>query len=360
MADAPAPRLATRKIDDRSVGFLVAGASQVAARWMNQAIWQQPPATSGRDVAGAYVAALYSHNARFARRFADAHGIVHASDDLPVLLNRREIRCVYVGSHPRHHAETVRAALLAGKHVLCEPPISDSLDECLELEQMAHHRGLVLAANYVWRATGVVHRLRELLHDDSIGEVLGARIDNTLRLPLDRQTWRVQRPFGGVLWDRLLHDADLLAFLLLNQPAMIQSHSLQSLLGSACEEDVLHVLRLRGGLPAVVHDSFVLPHAPVSIIIQGSTGSLWATHCEPGVRQSQLVVRRGEQQMVVAVEVIDPYRASVARFLAAIRLGEAPLATPFDDRCAVATVLAAQNSLEQQQRVAVLHNRAAG
>ncbi len=359
MADAPSPRLATRKIDDRSVGFLVAGASQVAARWMNQAIWQQPPATSGRDVAGAYVAAIYSHNARFARRFAETHGIVHAGDDLPALLSRREIRCVYVGSHPRHHAETVRAALLAGKHVLCEPPISDSLEACLELEQMAHHRGLVLAANYTWRATGVAHRLRELLHDDAIGEVLGVRIDNTLRLPIDRQTWRIQRPFGGVLWDRLLHDADLLAFLLLNQPAEIQSHNLQSLLGSTCEEDVLHVIRLRGGLPVVVHDSFVLPHAPVSITIQGSTGSLRASHCEPGASQSQLMMSRGEQQLVLAVDMIEPYRASVARFLAAIRLGEAPLATPYDDRCAVATVLAAQRSLEQQ-RAAFVHNRATG
>jgi len=353
MADAPAPRLAMRQIDDRSVGFLVAGASQVAAQWMNQAIWQQPPAIGGRDVAGAYVAALYGHNARFARRFADAHGIVHASDDLTALLSRREIRCVYVGNHPRHHAETVRAALQAGKHVLCEPPISDSIEECWELEQMAHHRGLVLAANYVWRSTGVVRRLRELLHSDAIGEVLGVRIDNTLALPLDRQTWRVRQPFGGVLWDRLLHDADLLTFLLLNQPAEIQTHNLQNLLGSECEEDVLHTVRLRGGLPAIVHDSFVLPHAPVGITIFGSTGSLYATHCEPGNRQSQLHLRRGEQQLPIEIAAIDPYRASVASFLSAIRMGQAPLATPFDDRCAAASVLAAQRSLQQKRLVAL-------
>lgn len=342
-----------RKIDERSVGFLVAGASQVAARWMNQAIWQQPPALGGRDVASAYVAALYSHNARFARRFADTHGIVHAGDDLIALLERREIRCVYVGSHPRHHAETVRAALLAGKHVLCEPPISDNLDECRELEQMANHRGLVLAANYVWRSTSAIRHLRKLLYDDAIGEVLGVHLNNTLPLPLDRQTWRIQPPFGGVLWDRLLHDADLLSFLLLNPPVEIQSHSLQTLLGSKCEEDVLHTIRLRGGLPAVVHDSFVLPHTPVSITIHGSTGSLLAVHCVAGAKQSRIIMQRGEQEIPVAVDIIDPYRAAVARFLAAVRFGETPLATAFDDRCAVATVLAAQRSLQQQMRVAV-------
>lgn len=351
MADAPRPRLATRKIDERSIGFLVAGASQVAARWMLQAIWQQPPAVGGRDVAGAYVAGLYGHNARFVRRFADEHGVVHAGDDLPLLLDRREIRCVYVGSHPRHHAEIVRAALLAGKHVLCEPPLSDSLEESWELEQMAHNRGLVIALNYSWRATGAARRLREQLHEDTIGEVLGVRIENTLALPLDRQIWRVQRPFGGVLWDRLLHDADLLTFLLLNQPAEIHSHSLQNVLGSECEEDVVSIVQLRGGLPAVVHDSFVLAHAPVSITILGSTGSLWASQCQPGNKANQLVLRRGDQLQTIEIDAIDPYRASVARFLAAIRFGEAPIATPLDDRRAVATVLGAQRSLHQRQRV---------
>jgi predicted dehydrogenase len=357
MADSPASRLATRKIDDRSIGFLVAGASQIAARWMLQAIWQQPPAVSGRDVAGAYVAALFGHNARFVRRFADQYGVVHAGDDLAALLDRREIRCVYVGNHPRHHAEIVRAALLAGKHVLCEPPLCDTLEESWELEQMAHHRGLVIALNYAWRATGAMRRLRERLHADEIGEVLGARIENTLALPLDRQTWRVQRPFGGVFWDRLLHDADLLTFLLLNPPAAIQSHNLQNLLGSECEEDVVSVVHLRGGLPAVVHDSFVLAHTPVSVTLFGSTGSLWASHCQPDNKESRLMLRRGEQQQPIEIDAIDSYRASVARFVAAVRSGEAPLATPLDDRRAVATVLGAQRSLQEQQRVALTQAR---
>jgi len=353
MTDAPLRRLTLRKIDDRSVGFLVAGASAVAARWMLDAIWGQPPAIGGSDVAGAYVVALHSHNARFAQRFADAHGVVHAGDDLDALLTRRAIRCVYVGNHPRHHAETVRAALLAGKHVLCEPLLSIDPQECQELEQMAHHRGLVIALNYTWRATGVMRRLREQLHAEAIGEVLGIRIDNTAALPLERQTWRVQRPFGGVLWERCLHDIDLLAFLLLSSPAEIHAHALQNLLGSEVEEDVLSVLRLRNGLPAVLHDSFVLPHAATRVTVFGSTGALYAVNIMPGSTTSHLALQRGEQTQALELEPIDPYRASVARFLAAVRLGEAPLATPFDDRRAIVAVLAAKHSLQHRQHAAI-------
>lgn len=349
MADAPPPTLALRKLDERSVGFLIAGASHVAARRIIPAIQGQPPAVGTSDVMSAYVAGIYSHNLRLAQRFASIHGLVHAGDDLTSLLERRDVHCVYVGNHPRHHAETVRAALAAGKHVLCEPPLSDDLDESRELEQMAYHRSVILAVNYTWRATGVIRRLRELLSEDAIGAPLGVRIDNTALLPLDRRSWRLERPFGGVLWDRLLHDIDLLAYLLLSDPVDIQTHRLQTLLGGESEEETLSIVRLQGGIPAILHDSFLLPHAPTRITLYGETGALIASSCRPSDGEPRLTLQRGEQLHSLAVDPIDPYRASIARFLAAIRLGEAPLAAPVDDRRAVASVLAALQSLQRQQ-----------
>ena len=345
MVDSPIRRLTTRRIDERSTGFLVAGASTVAARWMLEAIWRQPPAVGSHDVAGAYVAALHSHNGRLAQRFADQHGIVLAGDDLEQLLSRREIRCVYVGSHPRHHAETTRAALLAGKHVLCEPPLSIEPDECHELHLMAQHRGLVLALNYTWRATAAMRGLREQLQADAIGEVLGGRIENGAFLPLDRQTWRLAPPYGGVLWERTLHDVDLLEFLLLRTPASVLASSLQTLLGSEVEEDVLSTIWLRGGLPVYLHDSFLLPHAPVAVTLFGSMGSLAAARCDAGNMESSLSLTRGQSTQAIPLAAIDPFRASVARFLGAIRHGEAPLATAIDDRRNVTTIRAIQAAL---------------
>lgn len=356
MVDAPR-RLTTRRIDERSIGFLVAGASTVAARWMIEAIWRQPPAVGSHDVAGAYAAALYSHNGRLAQRFADHHGIVLADDDLERLLGRREIKCVYVGSHPRHHAETTRAALLAGKHVLCEPPLSIEPDECQELYLMAQHRGLVLALNYTWRATAAMRSLREQLQQDTIGEVLGGRIENTAFLSLERQTWRLTVPYGGVLWERTLHDVDLLEFLLLRTPASVRACQLQSLLGSDGEEDVLSTIWLRGGLPVYLHDSFLLPHAPVTVTIFGSTGSLTAARCEPGNSENSLILTRGQVIQTIPQQPIDPFRASVARFLGAIRNGEAPLATATDDRRNVMTIRAIQAALVSGATAAIVPTR---
>jgi 1,5-anhydro-D-fructose reductase (1,5-anhydro-D-mannitol-forming) len=107
----------------------------------------------------------------------------------------------------------------------------------------------------------------------------------------------------------------------------------------------------------VLHDAFVLPHAPTGITIFGSTGTLVASNIHPDSTSGKLELQRGGQVQTLAFAPIDPYRAAVARFLAAVRLGEAPLATPRDDRRAVATVLAAQHSLRLRQTRSIPHER---
>ena len=346
-------RLPTRSADARSVGFLVAGASNVAAQHMLHAIREQPPAPGTRDVAGAWVPALYSHSERRGREFAERHAIIHWGTDLPALLQRPEIGCVYVGSHPRHHAETVRAALEAHRHVLCEPPLALTFAEAEPLVQLAQGRGLVLALNYTWRATGAAQQIAELLLADSLGELLGGRIRNTAYLPTARQTWRLQAEGGGVLWSRTLHDLDLLRGLLHLPVREVYARRGRSTLtagagisgGAGVEDELLGHLLLTGGLPIQLHDSFVQPHAPVLVELYGAHGSLTAAACAPGDVGTELLLRRGDQVRRLDVPPVNPWRASVANFLAAVRGDAPPLASGADELYTLAAVEAVQESL---------------
>jgi 1,5-anhydro-D-fructose reductase (1,5-anhydro-D-mannitol-forming) len=309
-------RLFTRSTDARSVGFLVAGASHVVAQHMLAAVREQPPLPRTRDVAGAWVAALYSHNERRGRDFAQRHAIIHYGDDLEDLLRRPEVQCVYVGSHPRHHAETVAAALQAHKHVLCEPPLALDAAEAAPLVQMAQNRGLVLALNH------------ELLLNENIGELLGGHIRNTRYLPPERQMWRLQGQGGGVLWDRTLHDVDILRYLLHVSPREVYVHGTQqtpatgAAMPQVYEEIVGHVV-MTGGRVIQMHDSFVQSHVPVLVELYGTNGSIAALHCGVQGEGATISLRRGESERTVPLPVVNPYRASVANFLAAVR-GDAP------------------------------------
>lgn len=351
-------RLAPRRIDDRSVGFVVAGASTVAARWMLDAIRQQPPAPGSEDVAGAYIVGVFSHNLAQARRFADLHGIPQASDDLSSLLQKPEVRCVYVGSQPRHHADSVELALMADKHVLCEPPLACTCDVVEHLQRMAEHRGLVLALNYTWRASAAVRMLRELLEEDAVGEVLGARIQNTAFLVPHQQTWRLQPGGGGVLVDRTLRDVDLIRFLFEIPVRTVYGRSTQQILGrgpgdDGVVEELLGYVGLAGGLFIQVHDSFVLPHTPTTIEIFGATGTLRAERCAVEDRNSAVTLFRSGHERPIPLTPIQPYRAVVGRFLAAMRGETPPLTSARDEHHNLVALSAFADSLRQGQAATV-------
>jgi 1,5-anhydro-D-fructose reductase (1,5-anhydro-D-mannitol-forming) len=314
---------------------------------MLAAIREQPPVAGTRDVAGAWVTALYSHNERRAREFAGRHAIIHAAAEIEPLLGRAEVQCVYVGNHPRHHAETVQAALASHKHVLCEPPLGLTLAEAEPLVRMARNRGLVLALNYTWRAAPAMQRLAELLLADSIGEPLGGSIRNTAYLRPEQQTWRLQPNGGGVVWDRTLHDLDLLHFLLHLRVREVFGRSGRSTVAAAVEDDLLGHVLLTGGLAVQLHDSFVLPHAPATVELYGTRGTLLASACAPADAAPQLLLRRGEDVQQILTPAINPYRASVANFLAAVRGAAPPLVGGEEELLNLAAATAMHRSLRE-------------
>ena len=327
----PGSRLATRSVDERSVGFLLAGASTVAGNKMIAAIRQQPPAPGARDVAGAWVVGVHSHNERRGRDFADRQGIVHFSSDLQELLARHEVRCVYVGNHPRRHAETVAAALGAHKHVLCEAPLALHPAEATTLARMAEQRGLVLAMNYTWRASAALRRLHDLLAEDAIGELLGGSIRNSSPLRREQHTWRLAPDGGGALFVRTLQSADAVQFLLHRSVRSVSAHTGAPLRDRQVEEDVFGHFGCTGGMMMRFHDSLLLPHVPPLIELYGATGTLLLVHWPVDTGPAVLSMLRHDQETRVTTAAVDPYRASVARFLAAIRGDAPPLATATDD-----------------------------
>lgn len=64
------------------------------------------------------------------------------TDDLESFLNK--VDAVYIISKPAQHYNEIRMALLAHKHVLCESPISESVQQTKELVELAKQQGCIL------------------------------------------------------------------------------------------------------------------------------------------------------------------------------------------------------------------------
>ena len=127
------------------------------------------------------VAAVASRSVERAQAFAAQHGIDRAYGSYRALLDDASIDAVYVSLPPGLHPAWVRAALDAGKHVLCEKPLAPNALVAEELFADARARSLVLQEGMHVRFMKKLQRQRQLVASGDFGPV--TRITSCFRLP---------------------------------------------------------------------------------------------------------------------------------------------------------------------------------
>ncbi len=85
---------------------------------------------------------LVGRNENKLRSLAEAYGIERWSTDLEESLADPEVEIYFDSQTTTRRTEAIRAAIEAGKHVYCEKPTATSLDEALEIAQLARERGI--------------------------------------------------------------------------------------------------------------------------------------------------------------------------------------------------------------------------
>ncbi|MFJ6283963.1 Gfo/Idh/MocA family oxidoreductase [Arthrobacter sp. KFRI-F3372] len=139
-----------------------------------------------RDLACLENAELYavsSRSAASAKAFAEQHGFAVAYHDSPSetgyhrLFADPRVDVVYVATPHAQHYEVVRAALEAGKHVLCEKPFTINAGEARELVKLAGVRGLFLMEAVWTRFLPATRRAMELLRSGEIGTARWVQAD---------------------------------------------------------------------------------------------------------------------------------------------------------------------------------------
>ena len=106
---------------------------------------------------------------------------------------------VHVCTPNSSHYELSKAALLAGKHVICEKPLSNSVAEAQELAALAKSTGLVNAVPFVYRFHPMVREARARIEAGEIGPLHllhGSYLQDYLLNPMEGN-WRVDEQHSG-------------------------------------------------------------------------------------------------------------------------------------------------------------------
>ncbi|ABS02472.1 putative dehydrogenase [Kineococcus radiotolerans] len=153
---------------------------------------------------GGRLVAVASRDLDRARGFAAdqaAPGPVTPYDDVAGLLADPAVDAVYVATtHPQHHAPA-RAALLAGKAVLVEKPMTVSLAATRDLLDLARERSVFCMEAYWTRFLPGTLALLETVARGDVGEVLGVHADFGFPAPESLHRFHDPAIGGGSLFD---------------------------------------------------------------------------------------------------------------------------------------------------------------
>jgi len=117
------------------------------------------------------VAAVGSRSEASAKAFAQKHGVANAHASYEALLADESVEAVYVSLPNSLHHEWTLKALAAGKHVLCEKPMSVTAAEAEAMFDAADKAGKLLVEAFMYRSHPLTHAYIDAIRGGQIGTV---------------------------------------------------------------------------------------------------------------------------------------------------------------------------------------------
>lgn len=132
-----------------------------------------------------------------AQKFASGFGGGRAHGSYEALLADPEVEAVYIGTpHPWHAEWAIRAAQ-AGKHVLCEKPLTLSLADTERVLAAARRHDVLLMEAYMYRFHPQTRKVVELVRDGVLGELRLIRASFNFTMPFDPGHRMFKKELGG-------------------------------------------------------------------------------------------------------------------------------------------------------------------
>jgi predicted dehydrogenase len=167
------------------------------------------------------MAAISGRDGGAVRAAADRLGWAAVETDWRALIERDDVQLVDIGAPGDLHAPIAIAALRAGKHVLCEKPLANTVAEAEEMAAAAaaaRAAGQVAMVGFNYRRVPAIALARQLVEQGRIGTLRHVRasyLQDWLADPQFPLTWRLQAEHAGsgALGDLGAHIVDLVQYL---------------------------------------------------------------------------------------------------------------------------------------------------
>jgi predicted dehydrogenase len=119
-----------------------------------------------------------------AENFARRHGIPQVGNSYQAVIENPDVDAVYIPLPNGLHAEWTLKAIAAGKHVLCEKPLTSNAPEAEQVAAAAAGSGLVVMEGFHYRYHPMTNRAVQIIESGEIGRVRA--VETAFCFPLPR------------------------------------------------------------------------------------------------------------------------------------------------------------------------------
>lgn len=283
------------------------------------------------------VTALAARDRSRAEAFAVTHGIPRVVEDYAALVESPDVDAVYIGLPCSLHREWTLRALAAGKHVLCEKPMSCNADETRRMVEEASRAGLVLMEAHHWRYHPLAARVGTLLRSGMLGRI--RRMSAVFDAPIhgaDDIRWRLELG-GGSLMDLGCYPVQWLRFAAGSEGRVIAARAEEQAPG--VDRCMQATLEFPGPIEATLSCSMDPAGCfRAALRVEGDEGVLEVDNPVAPHNGHELVVTTTAGERRELVPGSSTYRHQLEAFVRGVRTGE-PLLTGGLDAIATATLM---------------------
>jgi predicted dehydrogenase len=248
-------------------------------------------------------------------------------------VTNRWVDGVIIATPANAHFAITKKALLEGKHVLVEKPITTSTEEGTELIRVAEQQSRVLMVGHTFLYNSGIRKMKELMLQSDFGQVYYVTATRTNMGPIRQDV--------NALWDLAAHDIAIFNYLLNGEPSQVSGVG-GRVLGNERDDVVFATLNYPSGVIANLHVSWIDPNKVREVVAVGSQrrivfddlNSLERVRIfEKGVAPELEAGSFGEYRLKMRdgdilspkVETSEPLKNQSLHFLECMRTGARPL-----------------------------------
>ena len=294
------------------------------------------------------VAAVAGVSPEEAQRFAAANYIPKAAANYQEILADPEIVGVHVCTPNALHAPVTKAALMAGKHVLCEKPIALTLAEVDAMASAAKETGKVLAEAFMYRHHVQTIQVKEIVDSGILGKLQLIKGAFTFKLTRQGNYRQIKEMGGGSVWDVGCYPISYARTIVGEEPVEVFGSQVEGPGGS--DDSFFGQMRFASGVHAQFDSGFMSPMRAYIEVVGSDAILKIPSAFKPG-KKSELYLVRGNKEEKINVSGTELYIGEVEDMCDAILLNKPPRISLADSRANIAVILGFIDSANQKKPI---------